>query len=212
MKGISVFVLLSLAVMGLAGCGDTTGNTSNTAVVNANANRAMNSNSNGSTIGNAANSVSNSISNAASAMTVDSPDDFMQTAAQSGLAEVELGKLASTKATNADVKKFGQMMVAEHTKANAELKGLAGKKNVTLPTDIGSHKSTLDDLNGLSGAEFDKAYVEAMVDAHEADVSAFQSQADKSADPDVKAFAAKTLPVLQKHLEAVKALQAKVNP
>ena len=213
MKGISTFVLFSLAVLGLASCGDTTGNTSNTTVANSNANRsAMNSNSNGSSIGNAANSVSNSISNAASALTVDSPDDFMQNAAQSGLAEVELGRLASTKGTNAEVKKFGQMMVAEHTKANTELKGVAGKKNVTLPNDLGSHQSTLDELKGLSGADFDKAYVEAMVDAHESDVKAFQAQADKSADPDVKAFAAKSLPVLQKHLEAVKALNAKVNP
>ena len=103
------------------------------------------------------------------------------------------------------------MMVDDHSKANDELKALAAKKNVTLPANIGSHKSTLDELTGLSGAEFDKEYVEEMVDDHETDVAAFQRQADNGTDPEVKAFAAKTLPVLKKHLDAIKAIQAKMK-
>jgi putative membrane protein len=154
--------------------------------------------------------VTNTISNAAASLTTPSAEEFMAMAAQSGMAEVEMGRLAATKAQNPEVKKFGQMMADDHGKANTELKALAAKENITLPTDLGSHKSTADELKGLSGAEFDQQYVEAMVDAHEDDVSAFQKQADSAADAEVKAFAAKTLPVLQKHLEAIKAIQAKM--
>jgi putative membrane protein len=69
----------------------------------------------------------------------------------------------------------------------------------------------MDDLKGENGAEFDKEYVEQMVDDHEKDVAEFQKQADSSTDPDVKAFAAKTLPTLKKHLDAIKAIQAKMK-
>jgi putative membrane protein len=134
----------------------------------------------------------------------------MAMAAQSGMAEVELGRMAATKAQNPEVKQFGQMMVTDHGKANTELKALAAKKNIAVPTDLGTHASTAEELKGLSGADFDRAYVEAMVEAHEDDVSAFQKQADNAADAEVKAFAAKNLPVLQKHLEAIKAIQAKM--
>jgi putative membrane protein len=135
----------------------------------------------------------------------------MKDAAQGGTAEVELGKLAAQKAKDPEVKKFGQMMVDDHSKANKEMQDLAKKKNVTLPTDLGKHQSTLDKLKGLSGADFDKEYVEEMVDDHETDVSEFEKQSTSSSDPEVKAFAAKTLPVLKKHLDAIKAIQAKMS-
>jgi putative membrane protein len=133
-------------------------------------------------------------------------------AAIGGMAEVELGKLASTKATNAEVKKFGQMMVTDHSAANNELKALAAKKGWKLPTDLdSSHKSTLDELKGESGSNFDKEYVEEMVDDHEEDVKAFENKANNATDPDLKAFAQKTLPVLRKHLDAIKAIQQKMS-
>jgi putative membrane protein len=165
-----------------------------------------NSNS-GSTLGNAANAVSNAMSK----MTTDSPADFVKEAAQGGMAEVELGQLASKNAQDPEVKKFGQMMVSEHGKANAELKTLAGKKNWTMPTDIGSHKSTMDKLQGLKGADFDKAYVDEMVSDHEKDLKAFQQQGQSGTDPELKEFAAKTATVIQKHLDAIKAIQAKMK-
>lgn len=213
MKIISILFVLGMSIFGITACGGPAANGGNNAiVVNGNNNRSnANLNSNGSTVGNAANTVANTVSNAASALTIDSPDDFMKTAAQGGMAEVEMGKIAAQKATDPEVKKFGQQMVTDHSKANAELKALAGKKNVTLPTDLGPHQSTVDELKGLSGADFDKAYVDAMVDDHETDVSAFQSQADKSADADVKAFAAKTLPVLKKHLETIQTIDDRIN-
>jgi putative membrane protein len=163
-------------------------------------------------MGNAANTVANTVTNTTGIGGPAKPEDFMKEAAIGGLTEVELGKLASTKAVNAEVKKFGQMMVDDHSKANAELKALAAKKNITLPTEPdSSHKSTIDELKGESGANFDKEYVDEMVDDHEKDVAEFEKQAQNSPDPDVKAFAAKTLPTLKKHLDAIKAIEAKMK-
>ena len=103
-------------------------------------------------------------------------------------------------------------MVTDHSKANDELKALAKKKNWTLPAEPDSStKSTLDSLKSKTGADFDKEYVSEMVDDHEKDVKAFQDKAQNATDPDLKAFAAKTLPTLQKHLDAIKAIQAKMK-
>ena len=152
-------------------------------------------------------------SNNASANANTSPtQNFWMTAAQGGMAEVELGKIASTKASNAEVKNFAKMMVEDHSKANAELKSIAAKKNLTLPTTLDSgNQATMDELRNLVGDEFDREYVTAMVDDHEADVQMFESQSLDDSDPDAKAFAAKTLPTLKKHLEMIKAIQAKMK-
>jgi putative membrane protein len=139
-------------------------------------------------------------------------NNFWATAAQGGVAEVELGKIAQTKAANAEVKNFARMMVEEHTKANNELKSLAAKRSITLPTTMNSgNQATLAELQNLVGEEFDREYVAAMVDNHEADVQLFESQAADESDPDAKAFATKTLPTLKKHLDMIKAIQAKMR-
>ena len=86
------------------------------------------------------------------------------------------------------------------------------QKNVTLPAELdSSHKSTLENLRTKVGPDFDKAYVDDMVSDHEKAVSEFQSRAKNASDPDVKVFAEKTLPTLQKHLDAIKAIQAKMK-
>ncbi|MDQ2657739.1 MAG: DUF4142 domain-containing protein, partial [Bacteroidota bacterium] len=85
--------------------------------------------------------------------------EFAVEAADGGMLEVELGTLAVSKASSPEVKKFGQMMVDDHTKANNELKALAQQKNITLPTAIGNeHQRKVEDLRGKTGAEFDKDY------------------------------------------------------
>jgi putative membrane protein len=138
--------------------------------------------------------------------------DFMAEAASGGMTEVELGKIASSKAQNAEVKKFAEMMVNDHTKANDELKALAVKKNITLPTTPNAkHQSTIQKFQSMSGAEFDKAYVDDMLEDHEKDVAEFEKQSQSNPDADVKAFAAKTLPTLKKHLDAIKALHGKMK-
>ena len=137
---------------------------------------------------------------------------FMNAAAPGGMAEVELGKMAASKAQNAEVKAFGQKMVEDHSKAGEELKQLAAQKKVMLPPDVlPAHKQLMEKLSKLSGAEFDKEYVAAMVEAHEKDVAAFENVSKTAADADVKAFATKTLPTLKMHLEMIKAMADKMG-
>ncbi|MBZ5585685.1 MAG: DUF4142 domain-containing protein [Acidobacteriia bacterium] len=133
-------------------------------------------------------------------MTADS--NFITKAAQGGMAEVELGQLATTHASNQSVKDFGQKMVDDHSKANEELKSIAAKEGVTLPTTVSAKdQATRDRLSKLNGAEFDRAYMADMVKDHRMDVAEFRREADHGTDPDVKAFAAKTLPTLENHLK-----------
>jgi putative membrane protein len=130
------------------------------------------------------------------------PDQkFVMEAAGGGAAEVELGKLATERATNPDVKSFGQRMVDDHSKAGDELKVLAATKKIALPTDLDPKEKALRDrLTKLQGAAFDRAYMDAMVKDHETDVRAFQAESKSGRDPEVKAWAAKTLPTLEEHL------------
>jgi putative membrane protein len=136
-------------------------------------------------------------------------NDFWTKAAQGGIAEVELSRVADGKAQNAEVKDFARMMITDHTKANEELKSLAAKKNVMLPTEMdGEHQAIMANLKNLSGAEFDRSYVETMVNDHEKTVALFEKQANENnADAELKAFAAKTLPTLRTHLEMIKNIQ-----
>ena len=154
-------------------------------------------------------SMSDSGKAATPAIKVDESDaKFAVEAANGGMAEVVLGKLASEKATNQKVKDFGTMMVTDHSKANDELKALAHKLNITLPDSISSDESkTRDDLAKNSGADFDKAYVNNMVDDHKKDVKAFEDAAKNCKDSDLKAFANKTLPTLKMHLEAIEKIK-----
>lgn len=136
--------------------------------------------------------------------------DFMVKAANGGMMEVELGKSAQDKATNSRVKEFGAMMVRDHSNANDELKALASRKNVTLPDSVGSDlRSHMNDLMKKKGNDFDKAYMNMMVDDHQDDVDMFQKASNNLKDPDVKAWAAKTLPTLQKHLDSAKEIANK---
>jgi len=127
---------------------------------------------------------------------------FMEKAAMGGMAEVELGNLAKEKAANAQVKEFGAKMVQDHGKAGDELKQLASSKGVALPTTMGTeHKREMDKLGKLSGDKFDREYMAHMVKDHKQDVKEFQKAAKESKDADVKAFAAKTLTVVEGHLQ-----------
>jgi putative membrane protein len=143
-----------------------------------------------------------------------SPSDkeFVMKAAMGGMAEVQMGQMAAAKGANADVKAFGQRMVTDHGKANEELKQYATVKGLALPTEIGEeHKEAADHLSGLSGKEFDKAYMEHMVEDHKKDVAEFEKNSTGATDPDLKAWAAKTLPTLQDHLKQAEATQKKVK-
>jgi putative membrane protein len=139
-----------------------------------------------------------------------SPDvAFAMKAAQGEIAEVQMGQLAAQNASNPDVKAFGQRMVDDHTKANDKLKGVAQAQNMTLPESLDAkHQTEYAKLQGLSGPSFDREYVKCMVKDHEEDVKEFQKEANTGKDPQIKAFASETLPVLEQHLSQIKSIQA----
>lgn len=129
---------------------------------------------------------------------------FATAAANGGLAEVALGKLALTKTTNASIKDFANMMIMDHGKANDELMAIAKAKNITLPAQPDSaHLKKAADLGKLSGADFDKQYVSTMIDGHKKTLDLMNDEAKNGKDSTLKAFAAKTAPVVQKHLDAI---------
>ncbi len=127
---------------------------------------------------------------------------FAMEAAQGGMTEVQLGQLAKDKAASDAVKQFGQRMVDDHTKANDKLKSVASQKGITLPTDVGAkNQATIDRLSKLSGAAFDRAYMQNMVSDHKKDVAEFRKEASSGKDPEFKQFASETLPTLETHLK-----------
>jgi putative membrane protein len=137
---------------------------------------------------------------------------FVMKAANGGMAEVAGGQTAVQKATNADVKTFGQRMVTDHSKANDELKQLATTKGLALPSaPDAEHQKKLDELSKKTGKAFDKAYMDDMVKDHEEDVAEFQKQTTAAQDPDLKAWVTKTLPTLQEHLRMAKDTHKKVK-
>ncbi|HEX6100640.1 MAG TPA: DUF4142 domain-containing protein [Thermoanaerobaculia bacterium] len=141
-----------------------------------------------------------------------SPEDkeFITKAGMGGLYEVQAGNLALQNATSADVKTFAQRMVTDHGKANAELAQLATTKGVALPAELaGDHKAALDHLSSLSGAEFDKMYMQHMVEDHNKDVAEFDKASTSSTDADLKAWAGKTLPTLKEHQAMAKQIASK---
>nr|MBA3442304.1 DUF4142 domain-containing protein [Pyrinomonadaceae bacterium] len=150
-----------------------------------------------------------------SAESMISNDDrkFMMAAAEGGMSEVEMAKVALEKASSDSVKQFAQKMIDDHTKANDKLKEIASKKGVTLPTAPDAKRQrTMDKLQQLSGAEFDRAYMkEAGNKDHDKQAKLFQKQADRGKDAEVKAFAAETLPTVQMHLQMARDMSGQMG-
>lgn len=150
------------------------------------------------------------MSNKESAGMGDTDSTFVKKAARGGLAEVELGQLATQKASNEEVKKFGQRMVDDHTKANEQLKQVAAEKNIDLPQNLDAKdKATKAHLEKLSGEQFDKAYMRDMVKDHQKDVAEFEHESKMAKDPAIKSFAEQTLPTLREHLKEAEKIAPK---
>jgi putative membrane protein len=131
--------------------------------------------------------------------------DFAAKAADGGMAEVITGQLAAQKASDPQLRMFGQRMVTDHSKANDELKQIASRDKITLPDQPGlKHKEMTSKLGKMDGAEFDKAYTQEMIKDHEEDVALFKKEAEDGKNPDLKMYAQKTLPTLQEHLEMIR--------
>jgi putative membrane protein len=141
------------------------------------------------------------------AQTLSSADrKFMQDAAKGGMMEVHMGHMAQQQGASDSVKAYGQRLITDHTKGNEELEALAKKKGVSLPADTPS-ASAPKAIASKSGADFDKAFQKEAIEDHEKDIKEFEKEASSGSDPDVKAWANKTLPTLRAHLDAAKALK-----
>ena len=133
---------------------------------------------------------------------------FLTKAADAGSTEIVASKMAQTKSSNAEVKKFADSMVTDHTKVAEELKQLADSKQIQVSDRPGTkHQAEIDKLSRLEGKPFDTQYAASIgVAAHKEAVKLFEDASQKASDPEIKAFAAKTLPALQHHLEMANTL------
>jgi putative membrane protein len=140
---------------------------------------------------------------------ISAPDArFAVQAANGGMAEVELAKLAQQKGTDKQVKAFAAMMIKDHSMANMEMTELANTKKITLPGTINKEAQDLKkELAGKSGAEFDKAYVAAMVKDHQEDIELFEEARKKVNYPEMTALIDKALPMLRLHLQTITQIQ-----
>jgi putative membrane protein len=194
MKKLFYVVTISAAVFALQGCGSGSGSATDTSDTSAMAPDSM-------------------AATDTTALKVDQMDiDFAGKAAVGGMAEVEFGKLAQEKSSNAKVKEFAAMMVADHGKANGELMSIAASKNITLPAGLDEeHLKKLEELKSKSGAAFEKAYVAAMVEGHQKTLALMQDGAAHCKDSSLKTFAEKTAPVVKAHLDMITKIQAEMK-
>jgi len=139
------------------------------------------------------------------------PQKFVHMAAEDGMAEVRLAKLALKKSSNSEVKQFAQKMEQDHEQADDQLASIAQEKGITLPKKLDAkHEAMVKSLSAKSGKAFDRAYAEHMAKAHEKAIALFQGAA-QSSDPQIAAFAKKTLPTLEEHKQLADNLRSSVG-
>jgi putative membrane protein len=131
--------------------------------------------------------------------------NFVQAAAVGGMAEVQEAQIAENNGAGRTVENFARRMITDHTKLNQKLKAIAKRQGFTLPSQLDAkNQSDVTTLTAAHGKAFDSSYITDQVADHEAAVAAFQQEADQGADPELKAFALKALPILQHHLAMAK--------
>lgn len=138
--------------------------------------------------------------------------DFVMKTASGNKLEVELGKIAAKIGTTPEVKKFGQHLVDDHSKAFTELVSMAEKKKWVMPAKMNAdHQATFNKVSKMTGKDFDKEFIAEMVKDHEMDIAAFEQATQKATDTDLKAFASKTLPALRMHLDMAREINMKMS-
>ncbi|HWN89569.1 MAG TPA: DUF4142 domain-containing protein [Chitinophagaceae bacterium] len=148
------------------------------------------------------------VSTTNSVVTDEKSSEFLKKVTNSGMAEVQLAKLAQQKATLDAVKNFAAMLERDHTAVNDQVKTLAGQRNVAVPSTISDDKQKMySDMEKMTGKAFDKEYISMMVKSHNDGISLFEDTKSNASDIDVKNFADKTLPALKMHLDSAKAIQ-----
>ena len=145
----------------------------------------------------------------AQTMKAPTSEDFVKTVAISDMFEIQASQVALSKQPDADTKPFAEKMIVDHQQTSKELKSLvdSGKVKVALPTALDAeHQKMLDDLRSKTGKDFDRAYDQGQVQAHEQAVALFEKYAESGDNPELKQWAAKTLPHLKEHLAMAKKL------
>jgi putative membrane protein len=134
-------------------------------------------------------------------------EKFVQKAAQISMTEAHLGKLAKDRGSSENVKQYGQKMEADHTQAYHKLTQAASAKGITVPKAIDAeHQKKINELEGLKGAEFDRAYGEKMVQSHHMTIELYEKAADQAQSPELRSLASERLPGLRSHLEQARLL------
>jgi putative membrane protein len=138
--------------------------------------------------------------------------DFALKAMMGGMMEVKLGQFAAENAANASVRQLGQKLVQDHTQANKELMTIAGKEQIQFPREMSKeHQDLWNRLSAFRGADFDKHFVQHVIADHQKDIAEFEREAKDGQDPQLKAFAAKTLPTLREHLKLAQDVAGKLG-
>jgi putative membrane protein len=137
---------------------------------------------------------------------------FLREAAGANLMEIRLGQLAQSKASNAAVKQFGQRMVNDHARLEQDLSSMVSGNGIALhPALTSDQNDKINSLQSLSGSQFDQAYMSMMIQAHQTDVAEFENQNRNADSPQVRDFAARSLPVLRQHLSLAQQVGRPVN-
>ena len=136
---------------------------------------------------------------------------FVQEQLKMGQAEVDLGKLAQERGTHPDVKKYGEMMEVDHRMAGEELRAAVGRATEASKDAHEAHSDLREELSKLSGPEFDRRYIKEMIDDHEKGIEELEKKSEHAEDPQVREWAAKTLPKMRQHLAKAKAVQETLN-
>ncbi|SRR5258708_5582171 len=191
MKNLAKFCTIGVFAFIFFSCGNSGGSDSTQAAKDSNANK-MDSTGAGTTT--ATSSIPPSVSK--------SDQQFAVDAANAGMTEVQAGQIAEQKGMAKDVKKYGAMMVKDHTAAADKLKTIAASKNITLPSAISPEmQKNIDDLQKKEGKDFDKAYINMMISDHKKVISAFEDESKNGSDADIRGFADSTLHTLRHHLD-----------
>ena len=137
--------------------------------------------------------------------------DFVVVAFNAGLTEIEIGNIAQKNALDQEVKDLGKSIVDDFSKMNTRLKELSTEKNITIPTVVGKKSNKeIQEINERTGNVFDRAYTELMIKEHVKEIKTFEEAEKKASDPDIKAFASETLPMLRKQLASVEELKLRI--
>ncbi|HEY0041861.1 MAG TPA: DUF4142 domain-containing protein [Flavisolibacter sp.] len=209
MKKMHLLVTGLVLSAALTACSDS-GTSTTTTTTDSGSNTTTTGNTAGSTTNANTNSNTTSSANRMPLSTQDSA--FVMKAAMGGMMEVEAGNLSQQNAAHDRVKAFGAMMVNDHTKANSELMALVSGRGMSLPTALPADmQKHMQQMTKMKGKQFDNHYMSMMVNDHQKTIADFEQQANSGADAELKAWAQRTLPVLQMHRDSATAINKAVK-